>query len=44
MFTRDVCGNAEKAMKFYTSLFENSEIKSIEYFNAGEPGGKEGLV
>lgn len=44
MFVRDKCGKAEEAIRFYTSLFKNSEIKSITYFKAGEPGGKEGLV
>lgn len=44
MFVGKQCGKAEEAMKFYTSLFKNSEIKSISYFKAGEPGGKEGLV
>ena len=44
MFVGDKCGKAEEAIRFYTSLFENAEIKSITYFKAGEPGGKEGLV
>jgi predicted 3-demethylubiquinone-9 3-methyltransferase (glyoxalase superfamily) len=44
MFTGDKCGKAEEAIRFYISLFDNSEIKSITYFKAGEPGGKEGLV
>src|SRR5258708_39838422 len=44
MFVGDKCGKAGEAIKFYTSLFKNSEIKNIEYFKAGEPGGKEGAV
>ncbi len=44
MFTGAQYGKAEEAMKLYTSLFENSGIKNITYFKAGEPGGKEGLV
>jgi predicted 3-demethylubiquinone-9 3-methyltransferase (glyoxalase superfamily) len=44
MFVGDQCGKAEEAMKFYTSLIKNSQIRHIAYFNAGEPGGKEGLV
>lgn len=44
MFVGDQCGKAAEAIKFYTSLFKNSEIKNIEYFKAGEPGGKEGSV
>ena len=44
MFVGDQCGKAEEAIKFYTSLFENSEVKNIEYFKAGDPHGKEGAV
>src|SRR5688500_2530058 len=44
MFVGEQCGKAEEAVKLYTSLFKNSEIKHIDYWKAGEPGGKEGLV
>ena len=44
MFVGDQCGKAGEAIKFYTSLFKNSEIKNIEYFSGDEPGGKKGLV
>lgn len=44
MFVGEQCGKAEEAMKFYTSLFKNSEVKNIEYWKKDEPGGKEGLV
>jgi predicted 3-demethylubiquinone-9 3-methyltransferase (glyoxalase superfamily) len=44
MFVGDKCGKTEEAIRFYTSLFNNSEIKSINYWKSGEPGGKEGLV
>jgi predicted 3-demethylubiquinone-9 3-methyltransferase (glyoxalase superfamily) len=44
MFAGDQCGRAEEAIKFYTSLFRQSEVKKIEYFKAGEPGGKEGTI
>ncbi len=44
MFTGEQCGQAEEAIKFYTSLFNNSEIKQIDYWKKDEPGGKEGLV
>lgn len=41
MFT----GRAEEAMRFYVSLFANSEIKQLERWAAGEPGGgAEGTV
>ena len=44
MFVGDQCGKAEEAINFYTSLFENSEVKNIEYFKAEETHGKEGTV
>ena len=44
MYVGEQCGKAEEAMRFYTSLFKNSEVKSILYFKQGEPGGQEGLV
>ncbi len=44
MFAGSQCGKAEEAIKFYTSLFKNSQIKHIDYWNKDEPGGKEGLV
>jgi len=44
MFVGNQAGKAEEAIKFYISLFNDSEIKSIEYFKASETGGKEGLV
>lgn len=36
-------GNAEEAMNFYTSLFDRSEILTINYYGANE-AGKEGTV
>jgi predicted 3-demethylubiquinone-9 3-methyltransferase (glyoxalase superfamily) len=39
MFT----GEAEEAMRFYISLFDNSSIVNINHYGAGEPG-KEGSV
>lgn len=33
-------GTAEEAMKFYTSLFANSEIKQIDRYGAGEMGAE----
>lgn len=43
-FVGDQCGKAQEAMKFYTSLFPNSEIKSIIKYAEGEPGGTPELV
>jgi predicted 3-demethylubiquinone-9 3-methyltransferase (glyoxalase superfamily) len=33
-------GRAEQAMKFYVSLFSNSEITSIEKYGPNEPGAE----
>lgn len=44
MFVGEQCGKAEEAIKFYTSLFKNSEIKHIDYWKKGEVGGEEGLI
>ena len=41
MFVGDQQGKAEEAITFYTSLFENSQIVSVERYGAGdnEPEG-----
>ena len=44
MFVGEQSGKAEEAIKFYTSLFKNSKVKSIEHFNKGDAQGKEGTV
>jgi predicted 3-demethylubiquinone-9 3-methyltransferase (glyoxalase superfamily) len=44
MFVGDQCGKAEEAIRFYTSLFKNSQVKSIEHFKTGDAQGKEGTV
>jgi predicted 3-demethylubiquinone-9 3-methyltransferase (glyoxalase superfamily) len=43
-FVGDQCGKAEEAINFYTSLFPNSEIKSIIKYAAGESGGTPELI
>ncbi len=43
-FVGDQCGKAEEAINFYTSLFPNSEIKSITKYSEGEPGGTPELI
>lgn len=43
-FVGDQCGKAEEAMKFYTTLFPNSEIKSTVKYAEGEAGGTPELV
>ncbi len=43
-FVGDHCGRAEEAINFYTSLFPNSEIKSITKYSDGEAGGTPELI
>jgi len=43
-FVGDQCGKAKEAIKFYTSIFPNSEIKSITKYAEGEPGGTPELI
>ena len=43
-FVGDQCGKAEEAINFYTSIFPNSEIKSIKKYAKGEAGGTPELI
>ena len=43
-FVGEQCGKVEEAIHFYTTLIPNSEIKSIEKYAEGEPGGTPELV
>ena len=43
-FVGDQCGKAEEAINYYTSLFPNSEIKSILKYTEGEAGGTSELI
>ena len=43
-FVGDQCGKAEEAINFYTSIFPNSEIKSIKKYSKGEAGGTPELI
>ena len=43
-FVGDQCGRAEEAIKFYTSIFPNSEIKRITKYSEGEAGGTPELI
>lgn len=36
LFSSDVCGKAEEAAKYYTEIFENSEITSVKRYEEGE--------
>jgi len=38
------CGKAEKAINLYTSIFPNSEVKSITKYAEGEAGGTPELI
>ena len=44
MFSGKQSGRAEEAIRFYISLFRNSELKQITRFKAGESAGEEGTV
>jgi predicted 3-demethylubiquinone-9 3-methyltransferase (glyoxalase superfamily) len=44
MFTRDVSGRAEEAMRFYATVFANSEVGEIFRYGPGEEPDKEGTV
>lgn len=43
-FVGDQCGKAEEAINFYTSIFPNSEIKSLIKYRDGEEGGTPDLI
>jgi predicted 3-demethylubiquinone-9 3-methyltransferase (glyoxalase superfamily) len=43
-FVGDQCGKATEAINFYTSIFPNSEIKSIVKYAEGEVGGTPELI
>jgi predicted 3-demethylubiquinone-9 3-methyltransferase (glyoxalase superfamily) len=44
MFVGDVCGKAEKAINFYTSVFKDSKIEDIMRYGKNEKPDKEGTV
>ena len=43
-FVGDQCGKAEEAINFYTTIFLNSEIKSLVKYAKGEEGGTPELI
>ena len=43
-FVGEQCGKANEAINFYTSIFPNSEIKSITNYSEGETGGTPELI
>ena len=44
MFTENVTGKTQEAVEFYTSLFHDSKINNILYYEKGEEPDKEGTV
>jgi len=44
MFTQDQAGKAEEAMRFYTSVFPDSQMGMISRYQAGQEPDKEGTV
>ena len=44
LFVGDVCGKAEEAINFYTSIFSNARIDDIVRYNKGEEPDEEGTV
>jgi predicted 3-demethylubiquinone-9 3-methyltransferase (glyoxalase superfamily) len=36
LFSKESCGKAEEAMRYYTEIFENSEIETISRYKEGE--------
>ena len=43
-FVGSQCGQAEEAINFYTSIFPDSEIKSVIKYSEGETGGTPELI
>jgi predicted 3-demethylubiquinone-9 3-methyltransferase (glyoxalase superfamily) len=44
LFVGDVCGRAEEAIDFYTSVFEDSEVGPKDRYGAGEEPEREGTI
>jgi predicted 3-demethylubiquinone-9 3-methyltransferase (glyoxalase superfamily) len=44
MFVGDVCGKAEEALGFYTSIFKNAKSEVLARYEKGEEPDKEGTV
>jgi predicted 3-demethylubiquinone-9 3-methyltransferase (glyoxalase superfamily) len=42
MFTRAVCGRAEEALRFYTSVFKDSSVGTLSRYGAGQAPEREG--
>jgi predicted 3-demethylubiquinone-9 3-methyltransferase (glyoxalase superfamily) len=44
MFVGDVCGKAQEAITFYTSVFDDAEVVDILRYGAGEEPDEEGTI
>ena len=44
LFVGGVCGKAEEAVNFWTSVFPNSDVNSVMYYGKGEEPDKEGTL
>jgi predicted 3-demethylubiquinone-9 3-methyltransferase (glyoxalase superfamily) len=44
MFTQDVCGRAEEAVNYYTSVFRDAKAQVFARYSKGEEPDKEGTV
>ncbi len=44
MFAGDVCGTAEEAVDFYTSVFPDSEVGDVHRYDEGEEPDKDGTI
>ena len=44
LFVGDVCGKAEEAMRFYTSVFKDANMRDITRYGAGDTPEVEGTV
>lgn len=44
LFSNEVCGKAEEAVKFYTDVFENSETGLISRYNEGDAPSKKARI
>ena len=44
MFSKDVCGRAQEAIEFYRSIFNDSNLNIISYYNEGEAPNSKAII